>query len=605
MWKGVNLIIQTKSKSNSSINCLEKNVDNELINVTDPHEISNLANNYFTNIAKNILEKRQYNGNKHFKQYLNSPNPHKFAFTPTSAHEVNEIINSIDTTKAVGPNSIPPKVLKLIAPIISNILANIFNESLTSGIFPKALKVSTINPIHKKDSKLLISNYRPISLLSNLNKIFEKIVHKQLYSFLEKHECIYNLQFGFRQKHSTNHALISIMNKIQEAIKTNDFAIGIFVDLQKAFDTVNHDILIEKLDYYGISGITNSWFKSYLTERKQQVKINGITSSQTETLHGVPQGSILGPLLFLIYINDLHKCINNSLTFHFADDTNLLYTPSRKLRNRNITRRLNIDLKLLNNWLIANKISLNSTKTEMIVFRKKTTPLPKMVVKLNGVKLTPKSTTNYLGLTMDEHLTFKQHLQILNAKLKRCNSLLALSRHYVPVEILKQIYYTQFNSNIIYGCQIWGHATDISKTSTLQKKAIRIMSFSPPETHSSPLFKEFSILKIDDLIKLNNTLFVHSTLNNHSPKYFDDFFTLYMPCHDYLTRNIPNSPFTLPPGSVSLSNMDKRSIRYKCANNWNDNLKELSYLPGDSIKILNSSFLTLKKSLKQLFLQNY
>ena len=137
----------------------------------------------------------------------------------------------------------------------------------------------------------------------------------------------------------------------------------------------------------------------------------------------------------------------------------------------------------------------------MIVFRKKTTPLPKMVVKLNGVKLTPKSTTNYLGLTMDEHLTFKQHLQILNAKLKRCNSLLALSRHYVPLAILKQIYYTQFNSNIIYGCQIWGHATDISITSTLQKKAIRIMSFSPPETHSSPLFKEFTILKIDDLIK--------------------------------------------------------------------------------------------------------
>ena len=153
---------------------------------------------------------------------------------------------------------------------------------------------------------------------------------KQLYSFLEINKSIYELQFGFRENHSTNHAIISIMQKIQEAIKNDNIAIGIFIDLQKAFDTVNHSILLDKLKHYGISGASNNWFKTYLTERKQFVSIGGEISDLTTTEHGVPQGSVLGPLLFLIYINDLHQCIKHSNTFHFADDTNLLYIPPKR-----------------------------------------------------------------------------------------------------------------------------------------------------------------------------------------------------------------------------------------------------------------------------------
>ena len=186
-------------------------------------------------------------------------------------------------------------------------------------------------------------------------------------------KSIYELQFGFRENHSTNHAIISIMQKIQEAIQNDNIAIGIFIDLQKAFDTVNHSILLDKLKHYGVSGVSNSWFKTYLTGRKQYVSIGGETSDLSTTEHGVPQGSVLGPLLFLIYINDLHQCIKNSNTFHFADDTNLLYIPPKKMRNRNVVRKLNIDLKALNYWLMANKIALNSSKTELIIFRNKDT----------------------------------------------------------------------------------------------------------------------------------------------------------------------------------------------------------------------------------------
>ena len=402
---------------------------------------------------------------------------------PTDPKEIECIINQLDTSKSVGPNIIPPKLIKTIASIISIPISKICNKSFKTNIVPDLLKLSRINPLHKKDSKVKISNYRPISILSNINKILEKLMFKRLYHFLETHKCIYELQFGFRAHHSTNHAILSITQKIQDAINDNNIAIGVFIDLQKAFDTVNHKILLKKLEHYGIRGSANKWFQSYLTNRKQFVNINGATSNHTIIKHGVPQGTVLGPLLFLIYINDLHKCIHHSNTFHFADDTHLLYVPNKVIRKRtknekennkcrrNIVRKLNQDLKSLNNWLIANKISLNSTKTEIIIFRNKNTQRPNIKLYLNGTKLIPKSEIKYLGLIFDEHLTFEKHIKVMNARLKRTNNLLAISRHYLPPSLLKQIYYGQFHSHISYGSQVWGYNHNTSNsTYILQKK---------------------------------------------------------------------------------------------------------------------------------------
>ena len=210
----------------------------------------------------------------------------------------------------------------------------------------------------------------------------------RVYKFLEKYKCIFNRQFGFRQKHSTNHALIEITENVRKALDEGKFACGIFIDLQKAIDTVNHEILIDKLQHYGIRGTANQWFRSYLSNRTQFVSIQGNDSDHLPINHGVPQGSVLGPLLFLVYINDLHVAIQNSSVYHFADDTNLLNINSSPKR---MQKQVNRDLKCLYQWLLANKISLNCSKTELIYFHKPHSPVPNLEIKLklNGHRLHP------------------------------------------------------------------------------------------------------------------------------------------------------------------------------------------------------------------------
>ena len=274
-----------------------------------------------------------------------------------------------------------------------------------------------------------------ISLLSNLNKIMEKLIFNRIYEFLEKYNCLYDLQFGFRSKHSTVHALISITESIRSALDDSTFVCGIFVDLQKAFDTVNHNILLNKLSHYGIRGTMNEWLKSYLQGRKQIVSINGVESELRELKHGVPQGSVSGPLLFLIYINDLNRCISNSKVYHFADDTNLLYINScfKKLQ-----KNLNYDLKRLTHWLDSDMISLNCTKTEVIYFRKKRSAnLTTNKIKLNGKRLIPTDHIKYLGVYLDETLSGFAHYDILSKKLHIANSMLVRSREYLSINELK------------------------------------------------------------------------------------------------------------------------------------------------------------------------
>ena len=396
-------------------------------------------------------------------------------------------------------------------------MKEIINMSFATGVYPDLLKIAKVIPIFKnKGDQLLVTNYRPISLLSNINKIFEKLIYSRIVSFLNLHNCIYEFQFGFRANHSTNHALISLTEQIREALDNSNFACGIFIDLQKAFDTVDHNILLNKLDHYGIRGLANNWFKSYLTNRKQFVSINGFNSNKQLMKYGVPQGSVLGPLLFLIYINDLHNSIKFSTVHHFADDTNLLVVGKDIIK---IQKQINLDLKSLCTWLRANKISLNASKTELIIFRDPRKKLThELNIKVNGKKLIPCKFVKYLGIFIDCHLNWNAHQTEISSKLSRANGMLSKIRHFVNSDSLKMIYYGIFSSIFTYGSQIWGQNNNVVKSlQTIQNKALRIISFKHPRTSATPLFKKIGILKLADNVSLQNFLFAHGSLNNQLP----------------------------------------------------------------------------------------
>ena len=422
----------------------------------------------------------------------------------------------------------------------------------------------------------------------------------------ERSNLLYNLQFGFREKHSTSHTVMNMIQRIQEVIKAKNIAIGIFIDLQKAFDTVNHNILLNKLDSYGVRGMAKNWIKSYLTNRQQFVSIDGFESDMEFISHGVPQGSVLGPLLFTIYINDMHNCIKNSHAFHFADDTNLLHIPQAKVRNRNIVRKLTVDLKAVENWLKSNKISLNSTKTELVIFRKKNTPMPSLKIKLNGVRLLPTPYVKYLGIYLDEHLTFDTHISLLNAKLRRANNMLAISRHYIPLKNLTQIYYGQFHSHLQYCCQVWGqNEAKLAKTITLQNKALRLMTFADRDAHSSPLYKKLEILKLTDLVLTNNVNFVHKALNENIPESFENYFDEIERNSRYNTTRNPDTLCSIPLGSVKISPEKTGTIQHHCATDWNTMLKKLSTRnsPENWMKTLTKQ--KLKAIIKDFFITSY
>ena len=374
------------------------------------------------------------------------------------------------------------------------------------------------------------------------------------------------------------------------------YACGVFVDFQKAFDTVNHSILLKKLHHYGIRGSLNDWFRSYLTDRKQFVSVLGFDSNLSTIVHGVPQGSVLGPLLFLIYINDLHSAIKHSSVYHFADDTSLLQidTSYKKLQNN-----LNYDLKCLYNWLLANKISLNATKTELIFFRKPSEKIPdNIIIKLNGNKLAFTSHIKYLGVYLDEFLDGSAHCLELQGKLRRSIGILAKTKYFIDQNKLISLYHATFSSLLLYGCQVWSHGNQnhIKKIEVLQNSAIRIISND--YGHVSPYYHAYNILKLKDNIVLKNCLLIHDYFNKNLPISFRNYFTTCEDLHAIITRNTHKGFMFVP--DVDTVSYGRKSVKHQAILSWNY-LSEL-YPDNDFIKMPRNSFIKL---IKKHFIDSY
>ena len=567
-WKGIKSIINIKSKNTFT----PTSILNENGIISEPVEVANAFNDYFSSIAGKLQAKIHQNG-LDFTKYLLYNNPHSFFIEPTDKFEVLNIINDLNVSKACGPHSIPTDIFHSIKLIVAEPLTKIINLSFVNGIYIDNLKASKVLPIYKeKGSNLDCCNYRPISLLSNINKIFEKLIHKRLYNFLLKHNCIYKYQFGFRENHSTNHALINLTEDIRDALDNHYFACGTFIDLQKAFDTVDHKILLRKLEHYGVRGKANEWFNSYLSNRKQHVSINGFLSNETEMLYGVPQGSVLGPLLFLIYINDLHVAIKHSTTRHFADDTSLLIK-SKSLNQ--LKNRLNLDLRFLCKWLRANKISLNASKTELLIFHHHMKKIDyDLKIKINGKRLLPSKYVKYLGITIDCHLNWNHQIDFLSAKLSRANGMLAKIRHLVPTNIIRNIYYAIFSSLMTYGSIIWGQADNnyTKRITILQNKALRNITFSSPRESTNPIYHITNVLKFVDNIKLQNFLYVYDSLNRRLPTVLNNTFEPSNRKHLYPTKF--SLQHQIPLFKVNTLAYGLNSIKYKAISFWNNMVKK-------------------------------
>ena len=468
---------------------------------SDPLKIANVFNNYFSSIGEKTQSKTRFS-NKNYTDYLHVENYNSFFITPTDSQEVISIISSLSDNKSSGPNSIPTRILKLLKKDISTQLVDIFNISFSSGIYSNPLKTANVIPIHKKDSQLEGSNYRPIALLSNVDKILEKLMHRRLSNFLDKNKLIYSLQFGFRKNYSTSYALIHLTETIKQSLDQGLFSCGIFVDLQKAFDTVDHDILHGKLEHCGIRGITNKWFDIYLKGRQQFFSINGYSSEHVSMPIGVPQGSVLGPLLFLLYINDLNiATIKHCKVHHFADHTNLLYTNNCI---KKLNKFLNKDFKNLTNWLNANKITLKFDKTKMILFKPTKKPLHcQLKLKLNGKRLYQTSSVKYLGIKIDQYLNWQDHINNIAIKLNKVNAMLYKVRQFVNQRTLISIYHAIFDSHLNYASIVWGHTkSSINRAFIIQMKALSTIHFKGKFDHTSFPFSASNIIKLRDKISI-------------------------------------------------------------------------------------------------------
>ena len=391
------------------------------------------------------------------------------------------------------------KLQKILSPHISSPLSQIINESFLSGVFPEKMQHAKVIPLCKKGCPVTVSNYRPIPLL-----------------------------FGFRSSHSINHALISLTESIKNTLDNKHFGCGIFIDLQKAFDTVNHQILLKKLDHYGTRGTALSWFSSYLSNRSQYVSVNGHNSSHLNVTCGVPQGSVLGPLLFFIYINDLPRSSNKLSFYRFADDPNM-YFGSDNLDN--LEKVVNKKLKHVKKWLDANKLALNTEKTNFIIFHSPQHSLDRTVsIKIGKEHVNHVKYVKFLGVLLDENLNWRYHLSELSKKLARTCGIFFKIRHLLPTNVLISLYYSLFASFLQYGIIGWGLAYDTHTKPIylLQKKVIRAIAFKNFTSPSTPIFSELKILKLYDLFHLKLLTFVYESVNLISPTVFHNFLK---PCH--------------------------------------------------------------------------
>ena len=502
LWKLINKITGKINNKSEVIDCIR--IDN--ITCYSSQLIANEFGKFFASIGRTYANKIP-NSKQDPHYYLDKiPLEEKSIYlVPTTASEIGKLICKLPNKSSSGYDKINNILLKKLNKELSVPIAMICNNSLKSGKFPTQMKTAIVVPLYKSKGRDYVNNYRPISLLLTISKLLEKVIYKRVYGFLTETKQIYDSQYGFRAGHSCENAISEVLGEIVKALQNGKMTVCILLDLSKAFDSLEHDMIFKKMERYGLRGVCLKWFESYLHGR--QIRIKCKTGQATDTYsdlydidYGTPQGSCLGPLIFMLFCNDLRLQLDYLKGVQFADDSTLLKSHSNL---RYLKFCIEHDLKLIQDWFNANKLTLNVDKTVCMVFSPKNSNT-EMKINFSGVELPVVPVSKFLGLWIDSKLNWNEHLRRLFTRLYSRLGLLKRSKNLLDPHSKKILYFAQFQSILSYGLLVWGNMinqTQMNKLSKLQETAVQLIE---PKNSVESIYKKHGILPVEKLLVLEN-----------------------------------------------------------------------------------------------------
>ena len=579
LWKTLkNLGLPSKKASNIS-NCnISLNVDGNVC--FEKMSIAETFNRYFTTIACKLVDKLPKSTGLYGEIFVTNfyskfgVRLNCFSFSLMTEGKILKYLNSLSPNKATGLDGLPSRFIKDGAPIIAGPLTHIINLSLIQGIIPTELKCAKIVPLYKKNDRLSVGNYRPVSILNVFSKVIEKVVYDQVNDYLKEKHLIYKFQSGFRSGFSTDTCLLHLIDYIRLEHDKGNVVGMILLDLQKAFDTVNHSILLSKLKACGLGNDICNWFSSYLSERQQLVDVFGTFSNSLPVTCGVPQGSILGPLLFLLYVNDMPAVVKNKLLL-YADDSAILVSGKNISQ---VEQALSEDLFSVSQWLVDNKLSLHLGKTESILFgsKRKLHSESNLKIKCNETSISSTSSVKYLGVTIDQFLSFKDMAETVIKKANARLSFLYRKKEYLNFQMRKLLFTSLIQCHFDYASAVWynGLTQNLkNKLQTTQNKLIRFIFDLDPKSHiGSEHFRILNWLPVQSRVEQIMLCQVFKINKNVAPEYLKQHFVAQTAQHNHRTRLSVKGGYSIPKVKTSGS----KTFCYVATKIWNNLPRELT-----------------------------